>query len=249
MLRTLFDANRRLSRWLERRLPHAHDHPYDAYPTVVAERMNARPYQLLVDVGGGRSCPFAQYRRADFNTRIVAVDVAEEEIRCNRDVDETRVADIMQDLPFEAAEVDMIVSRSVLEHLTNLEAFLTASARVLKPGGAFIHFFPSRYAPFAVINRSLPQRLSRRLLYFLQPHVAGICGFPAFYDRCYESAIRRLLDAQGFEVERVDVSFYQSRYFDFFFPAFVISAMYEMVVRALGLRDLGGYVLVVARKR
>lgn len=249
MLRTLFDANRRMSRWLERRLPQAKRDPYDAYPKLVADRMNARPQQLLVDVGGGKSCPFAEYRQTGLNTRIVAVDVSEDEIRLNRDVDETRVANIMRDLPFETGEVDMIVSRSVLEHLTDLEAFIVASKRVLKPGGSFIHLLPSRYAAFAVVNRALPHRLARRILYFLQPQTAGICGFPAFYDRCYHSAIRDLLTRHDFEVERIDVSYHQSRYFDFFFPAFLVSAAYEMVVHALGARDLGAYITVIAHRR
>lgn len=249
MLRRLFDANRRLSRRLEDHLPQAREDLFDIYPKVVAERMNARPGQLVVDVGGGKSCPFAQYRRPELGTRIVAVDVADEEIRENGDVDETRVADIMRDLPFATGEVDMVVSRSVLEHLTDLEAFVAAAARVLKPGGAFIHLFPSRYALFALINRALPHRIARRVLYFLQPQVAGICGFPAFYDRTYDSAIRALLERHGFAVDEIRVSYHQSRYFDFFFPAFAASAAYEWGVRALRLRNLGAYVLVVARKR
>jgi SAM-dependent methyltransferase len=256
MIRAIFNANRRLSAALERRLPQARANPYDAYPRIVADRMNAKPRQLVVDVGGGKSCLFAAYRRPELETRIVAVDVSAEEIAQNRDVDETRVADVTKTLPFASGEVDMIVSRSVLEHLPDLEAFIVEAARVLKAGGArggaggeFIHLFPGRYALFALINRALPHRLSRRLLYFLQPQVAGICGFPAFYDRCNESAIRELLTRHGFEIERIDVNYHQSRYFDFFFPAFAASALYEMAVRALRIRDLGAYVTVIAQRK
>lgn len=211
--------------------------------------MNARRGQLVADVGGGRSCPFSKDREPEMQTRIVAVDVSHDEIKHNRDVDEARVANIMERLPFAPAEVDMIVSRSVLEHLTDLEAFVANSRTALKPGGYFIHLVPARFAPFAVINRALPAAFSKRLLYFFHPKVRGICGFPAFYDRCYHSALTRLLDAHGFDVEDSVVSYYQSRYFDFFFPAYLLSALYELVVRAAGRRDLAAYVLVVARKR
>jgi SAM-dependent methyltransferase len=210
--------------------------------------MNERPNQLVVDVGGGKSCPFAKYRRPGFGTRIVAVDVSADEIEENRDVDETRTADIMQELPFEAGEVDMIVSRSVLEHLVDLEAFVANSARVLKPGGYFIHLFPGRFAPFAIINRMFPQRLSRRILFFLHPQTVGICGFPAFYDRCSYSALARLVESRGFEIEEQRMSYYQSRYFDFFFPLYLLSVGYELLARASGLSDLSAYVLIVARK-
>lgn len=241
--------NRRASAWLELRLPQAREDLFVTYETVVAKHMNARPQQLVADVGGGRSCPFSKDRQPALGTRIIAVDVSEEEIKHNRDVDETRVANIMERLPFAPGEVDMIVSRSVLEHLTDLESFVANSRTALKSGGYFIHLIPARFAPFAVINRALPATFSKKLLYFFQPQVQGICGFPAFYDRCYHSAMSRLLDANGFDVEDSSVSYYQSRYYNFFVPAYLLSALYELVVRAAGRRDLAAYLLVVARKR
>jgi ubiquinone/menaquinone biosynthesis C-methylase UbiE len=210
--------------------------------------MNARPNQLVVDVGGGRSCSFAALRRACSGTRIIAVDISEEEIRYNRDVDERRIGDVVNDLPFGDAEVDMIVSSSVLEHLKDLEAFVRTTARVLKPGGRTIHLLPSRYAPYALINRALPSRLSKRILYFLQPQVEGVCGFPAKYDRCYYSALVALFKSHGFEIEEVRLRYYQSRYFDFFVPAYLASVTYELFARATGARNLAAYLLIVARK-
>jgi len=211
--------------------------------------MNERPNQLVVDVGGGKSCPFAKYRRPESGTRIVAVDVSEDDIKENRDVDEARTADIVQGLPFGPAEVDMIVSRSVLEHLADLEAFIANSKGVLKPGGYFIHFLPGRFAPFAIINRMLSQRLSRRILFFLHPQTVGICGFPSFYDRCSYSALARLVESPGFEIEEQRLTYYQSRYFDFFFPLYLASVGYELLARATGLPNLSAYILIVARKR
>lgn len=249
MLRAFLDVNRALSKRLERHLPQAQDDLFGAYETTVARFMNAQPNQLVVDVGGGKSCPFAKYRRPELGTRIVAVDLSAEEIGVNTDVDDARVANILEDLPFAAEEVDGIVSRSVLEHLTDLDAFLAASARVLKPGGWFVHLLPGRFAPFAIINRALPARVSRRVLYFFHPKAAGICGFPAFYDNCYHAALAGHLQAHGFEIEDCRVSYFQSRYFNFLFPVFVCSAAYELLARAAGAPNLAAYLLVVARKR
>jgi ubiquinone/menaquinone biosynthesis C-methylase UbiE len=249
MFRRFLDANRRVSHRLEGHLPQAREDLYDTYEVTVARFMNARPNQLVVDVGGGKTCPFAKYRRPELGTRIVAVDVSEEEIRANRDVDEMRVGDVMQNLPFADSEADMIVSRSVVEHLASLDAFLATSARVLKPGGAFVHLFPGRFAPFTMINRALPNWLSRRVLFFFHPTAVGIGGFPAYYDRCYYTAVERSLNAHGFELDECRISYYQSRYLNFFFPAYVVSAAYELIVRAIGWRNLGAYLLIVARKR
>jgi SAM-dependent methyltransferase len=248
MVRRFFNANRRLSKWLEQRLPQAREDLFEMYEATVARHMNERPGQLVVDVGGGKTCPFAKYRVPGNRTRIIAVDVSREEIEVNTDVDEARVANVMKELPFAASEVDMIVSRSVLEHLTSLDDFVLAAHRALKPGGYFIHLFPSRNAPFALLNRALPNSVARRIMYFFHPAAVGIGGFPAFYDHCSAAAVTRLLRGRGFEVEECRVSYYQSRYYNFFVPAYLVSAAYELVLRALRQRQFAAYVLVVARK-
>jgi SAM-dependent methyltransferase len=203
---------------------------------------------LVVDVGGGKSCPFAANRDPSRGTRIVAVYISLEELEQNLDVDEKRIADIMRELPFKDGEVDLLVSRSVLEHLEDIERFLENSSRVLKQGGHIIHMFPSKYAPFALINQLLPNSIARRLLFSIYPDAKGIAGFPASYDRCYYSAIVSLLAKHGFELVDVDLSYYQSHYFAFFLPLFLLSAFYETAVHALGAKNLCAYILLVARK-
>ena len=249
MLRRFFEINRRMSRWLERRLPQAREDLFAVYETTVARHMNARSGQLVADVGGGKGCPFSRFRQPELGTRIVAVDVEPGELRDNRDVDEARIADIMTGLPFAAREVDMIVSRSVLEHLTSVEAFIASSSSALKDGGYFIHLVPARNAPFAVLNRALPAWLSRRIMHFFHPHTVGICGFPAFYDRCDAGSLTSLLDSHGFDIEECRVSYYQSRYFEFFFPLYVVSVLYELAALATRRSALAAYVLIVARRR
>jgi SAM-dependent methyltransferase len=247
-MQRFLDANRRVCAWLERRLPHARDDFFESYPRIVASYMNARPGQLIADVGGGKRCSFARYRDPESGTRIVAIDVSDDEIKQNQDVDERRVANIMETLPFASNEVDLMVSSSVLEHLTDLDAFVTTAHDALKPGGYFIHLFPGRFAPFAMLNRAMPNRVARRLLHTFHPATDGICGFPAFYDRCSPSEITRLLERRGFHVHECRVSYYQSRYYSFFVPAYLASVAYELVIAALRRRELAAYLLVVAQK-
>jgi 2-polyprenyl-6-hydroxyphenyl methylase/3-demethylubiquinone-9 3-methyltransferase len=121
-----------------------------------------------------------------------------------------------------------------LEHLEDLESFVANSGRSLKGGGYFVHLFPCGRAPFALINRALPRRVSRKILYFFMPESKGICGFPAFYDRCYPSGIEGVLGRNGFEVVETRVSYYQSEYFSFFAPLYIASAAYELLVRGAG---------------
>lgn len=82
----------------------------------------------------------------------------------------------------------------------------------------------------------------------LVPGSAGRLGFPAHYDRTYPSEITRVLNRHGFSVADLRVSYYQSPYFESLVPLFILSALYELCVRALGLRDLAAYVVVAERR-
>jgi ubiquinone/menaquinone biosynthesis C-methylase UbiE len=240
--------NRKASKRLEAHLPHAIDILYQ-YIEVVKDVVNAMPRNaVVVDVGGGTTCPFARVLKPGASTMIIVLDISEDQLRCNNDANSRLVADVMKSLPFGNGTVDLVTSRSVLEHLGDVAAFVRHSSEVLKPGGYWIHLFPSKFAPFALINQLLPKTWSRMLVRTFFPSQKGICGFPALYDVCYCSAIVNLLLKNGFD--RVDVmpSYYQWQYFSFCFPLFVASAAYALLVWLLGLRNLAAYLLVVARK-
>lgn len=50
-------------------------------------------------------------------------------------------------LPFKSNSFDFIFSHSVFEHVKNYSESISEIARVLKPSGYCIHFFPPRYSP------------------------------------------------------------------------------------------------------
>ena len=204
----------------------------------------------MADIGAGLSLPYAKRRNPDDGVTIVGVDISEEDMASNESLDERRVADVVAGpLPFDDGELDLIVSSSVLEHLQDLEAFVAEAARVLRPGGGFIHVFPSRYASFAILNRLLPHALKRRLLHYVHPGTVGTQGFPAYYDRCYHSAYAALLRRYGFEVDRTRASYYGSApYFSIFFPAYALVLGLEVLAKATGNLDLCTTLLVSARK-
>jgi ubiquinone/menaquinone biosynthesis C-methylase UbiE len=239
--------NRSLSAKLTERFPHTRVDVQRLYEQRVAELINSRPGLTVVDVGGGKQCHFARYRRPELGTRIVAVDVDPAEMADNLDVDEKRVADA-KSLPFADGEVDMLVSRSVLEHVKDVGAFVHEASRVVKPGGYTVHVFPSRFAPFSIANQLLPRRVSRRLLHTFMPGSEGILGFPAYYDHCYYGGMTSLLAEAGFEVVEARVSYSESDYFAFLLPLYLVDLLWDALVHRLGARNLAATVLVVGRK-
>jgi SAM-dependent methyltransferase len=248
--RKFVSANKRVSYRIERHLPQRRLDIQAMYDQTVATRMARLPSRaVVVDVGAGKECTFARSRKRDAEVRVIGVDRSSDELAENRDVDEKRVADVTLGLPFETGEVDMVVSRSVIEHLRDSESFVREASRVLKPGGYCIHLFASKFAPFAIANRMLPAKVATKLLDTMHPECAGKLGFESHYDKTYVSGMRALLIRNGFEVENVLVSYYQSGYYNFFLPLYLLSAIYELLVQALRAENLAAKVMIVAKKR
>jgi ubiquinone/menaquinone biosynthesis C-methylase UbiE len=202
----------------------------------------------FVDLGGGRSCVYASAVPRDRGVRLVAVDISAEELAHNADADVTMVADVARALPFSDGEVDLLVSRVVLEHVDGVPAAIANIHRVLKPGGRTIHFVPGRYATFALAARLLPFKPLLRLLHFAIPGSVGVVEFDVYYDQTDPVALERLFRAAGFREVTVTWTSAQADYFKSFLPAYVLVAAYQTVVRALGLRRLAAYVMVDARR-
>jgi SAM-dependent methyltransferase len=250
LLARFFAANRRLVMATEARLPAVFKrHLHTVYKYRVADLVNRRPGQVVVDVGGGKECPFLPFVAEPRLHLIFAIDYSEAELRRNRSLEGRIVADASAgSLPFCDGVADLVVSRSVMEHLPDNAAFLANCARLLRPGGTIVHTFPCKFAPFALLNQLLPNWLTRRLIARLQPQWQDDCGFRAYYDRCYFSAISSLLVRNGFSNPSFVFRYYQSIYFDFFYPLYVVMLLYDLLVAALGIRNLACAVLISAER-
>jgi SAM-dependent methyltransferase len=249
ILRAALNWNVSLSDALERRLPTEFTRSLlYLHELSAAELMNARAGQTVVDVGGGYLCPFAQRRRPELGTRIVALDIDEEQLKANRTADLRAVADAARALPLADRSVDLVVTRSVMEHLPDTKRFLDESFRALKPGACAIHVFPCRNAPFSLLNRLLPNAVSKWLLAALFPQWKGEVGFPAFYMNCtYREMLLRLGEA-GYAIERLELRYYQAIYYKFYFPAYLLMLLYDYALWRFDARRLACQILVVARR-
>ena len=248
MIRRFFNWNRQVCEIIGRPFPHVKGHLHEAYPAAVNAFIARSPQATILDVGSGKTCPYAGSFRSVGEGRIIGIDVSLDEISQNSDLDEAHVADITMELPFADKTFDAVVSRSVLEHLTDQEGFFREAMRVLKPGGVFIHMLPNKFAPFALLNQLLPNSVSRNLLSFTWESIKGICGFPAHYDKCYPTGFDNLFAKHGFKNISIRVSYYQSFYYAFFFPFYMTSMLYEVIVSSLRIRNLCAHLLIYAER-
>jgi ubiquinone/menaquinone biosynthesis C-methylase UbiE len=202
----------------------------------------------VVDVGGGRSCAFADAVPRDRGVRIVAVDISSEELAHNEDVDETRVSDVAQGLPFGDGEVDLVVTRTLLEHVKGVPAAICHIGRIVKPNGTTLHLVPGRYSLFGLAARLLPFGPLKWLVHAVRPETRGQVEFPVHYDHCHPAALERLFRAAGFRNVKIEICWSQSSYFAPILPGFILVALYQAIVRRLGVRALAAYMIVHAER-
>lgn len=248
MIKEFFSWNRQVCEKIGLLFPHVRAHNLLDYSQVVADFLKSRPGATVLDVGAGKTSLFVEYLQDATKVKIVGVDVSENEMLRNPDLTDRVVADVCQPLDFPDCSFDAIVSHSVLEHIDSQTQFFAEATRLLKPGGAFIHWIPNRFALFALLNQVLPNSISRKMIHYTWTDAVGYCGFPARYDKCYPNAINRLLRANGYINSSIKKSYYSSSYFAFFLPIYLVSLLYEAFVYSLKFNHAASYLLVFAEK-
>jgi SAM-dependent methyltransferase len=228
----------------------ASDKPlWEEYDRQVHEAIgNLADSSIVVDLGGGRRCLYTGSVRDDQDLRMIAVDISAEELALNRDVTETRVADVVERLPFDDGSVDLIVSRTLLEHVDGVPQAVRNMWLALKPGGQTIHFVPCRYSLFGLASRALPHKVTVRALHAIDPTTREQVEFPTVYDHCYPSAMRRVFAAAGFRSVHIDVCWAQPGYFESLVPVFLLTSLYESFVKSRGMEDAAAYMIVRAQR-
>ena len=257
LTRTIKTAVRRFINWnkslcngLEWRLPRAFTRSlFHLHELTAAEAMLERDGQTVVDVGGGQFCALSQYRDPESGTTIIAIDILLEQIAWNRSVDFGIVADVGRSIPLRDSSVDLIVTRSVLEHLEDNRSFFDECRRVLRQGGKSIHVFPGRFAPFALVNQLIPHSWAERFLDAFIRESRGHSGFPAHYHDCYDRAMRRRNLSAGLVPVTLHYRYYQAVYVKFFVPFYLMMVAYDLLLYCFDVRPLAAQILLVAEKQ
>lgn len=222
-------------------------HAYTRYDEVGADLLHRGPRTVL-DVGAGKQWHFSPTFKGP-GMKLIGFDIDIAEMSDNALLDQKICGDACESLRVPDQSVDLIMGRAVIEHLHDTASFLRSANRALKEGGHLIVTFPSRYAPFAVLNRILPRKVSRWILSHLVPNSVGILGFEAFYDSTSFREFKQILIGAGFEIEQAYASYFSSSYYRFLAPLFVIGLTYDYLCYALGNPRFASYFMFVARKR
>lgn len=247
MLRAVVNANRR---WSKRITPaHFEEANVHSMFAKISSILISPPDTIRVlDAGAGSSWFLPRDYKPRYGLYLIGADIDLEELEQNEALDEKIVCDVCTNIPIEDGSIDLITAFSGIEHFPNNLGFLQECYRTLRPGGRLVAQFPGRYAPFAVLNRSLPERMKRFLLKVLIPGSEGVLGFKAFYDRTNYSAFSRIARTAGFDIEYHFPGYFSSDYFAFCLPLYIVSLVFDLLRFSVGAKNLASYNLFVLVK-
>jgi 2-polyprenyl-3-methyl-5-hydroxy-6-metoxy-1,4-benzoquinol methylase len=201
----------------------------------------------VLDVGGGRTPCIPPRLAAAYGLHVTGLDLAEDELlKAEPGSYADRIIGDVATVPIPGS-FDLILSRTVLEHVKDNRSAIRNLAASLADGGVMAHLVPCRYAPYAIVNRLLGNRLARRLLWTIYPTHAGVSGFQAYYDRCLPTQMAALCLANGLEVAELTPHFV-SDYCRFFAPAHILDLCRQRLMQKTGIANLAETFIIVARK-
>lgn len=217
-------------------------HHNDRYRDEILQRLG--PHSVLLDAGAGElgfTKEFAPKVRL-----AVGTDMGTMRPVANGPV---AVQSNLEQLPFKDASVDIIISMSVVEHLTNPEASFRELSRVLKPSGMLIAQTPSKYDYVSLLAHVTPFGFHRWLLSRLLDRREEDV-FPTCFRANTRKDMLACLEAAQL-IPRKIMFFNQYPAYLMFWPLlFRLGILYERLTsRYEALAQLRGWMLVVAEKQ
>ena len=210
-----------------------------------AIRRHLEPGARMLDAGCGR---YLRHCR-DFAgiANVVGVDLENSFETDNRCPPFAVRADVGA-LPFPSEYFDMVISRSVVEHLENPAQVFREFFRVLRPGGKVVIITPNLYDYVSLIAAVTPYRLHRSLVSRIF-QVPEDDVFPTLYRANTMSALRKAMTAAGLVEREMDTINHYPAYLMFSPMLFRLGVLYERLTSLRWLRSLRGSILCVFEKQ
>ena len=148
-------------------------------------------------------------------------------------------------MPMESSRFDVIVIRSVMEHVAEPHAVFTELARVLRPGGVVLMNLPNKWDYVSVLARLSGGLKSTALRHTLDPQWED---FPVYYRANTKRALVGALNGTGLSLETFRPLPSEPSYLSFFVPFYLLGAFYQFAISVLALDFLQPAFLVMLRK-
>lgn len=113
---------------------------------------------VVLEIGCGRTPGYGVLESLKHISFFVGLDMDFNHLKLiNKDICKPVYGDAHFE-PFTDASFNVIICRSVLEHIECPEKFVQSIDRILKPGGFFIFLTPNKWSYFSVVSRLMPNK-------------------------------------------------------------------------------------------
>lgn len=218
------------------------EHPYRRFERDV-ERL-LKPTATVLDAGCGRTAPVLGKFRGKAG-RLIGIDVVDFPARISGiELYKTNLAST----GLEDASIDLIMARSVMEHVSDPMTVYSEFARVLRPGGHFVFLTANLWDYASLIASAIPNRFHPWIVARTEGREEQDV-FPIEYKSNTRRAIRRAASHAGLTVERFEYLGQYPCYFMFNGALFLAATAYEKLIGSCrGLNWLRGWILCTLSK-
>ncbi|TMH03087.1 MAG: class I SAM-dependent methyltransferase [Betaproteobacteria bacterium] len=218
------------------------EHPYLTFERHVDKYL--QPDHTLLDAGCGRTAPVL-VKYLGRARRLIGVDLVD--FPAPIDGVELLKNDLSA-IPIEDGSVDIVMCRSVMEHVVDPLAVYSEMNRILRPKGYFI-FLTGNFWDYAALAATIvPNRLHPWIVSKVQGR-APMDVFPTAYKTNTSAAVKKWASATGFQISSFQYLGQYPAYFMFNGFLFLVASAYEKLLRnSERLRFFRGWILVVLRK-
>lgn len=217
------------------------DHPYRMFEREVERYLRAE--HILLDAGCGRTAPvLAKYQGKA--RRLIGVDLV--------DFDAVHGIELLKNdlasISLRSESVDIVMARSVMEHLSDPAAVYAELFRVVKPGGYVIFLTANLWDYASLVAKIVPNRFHPAIVARTEGR-AEHDVFPVAYRTNTRRAVRKWARHAGFDVVSFRYLGQYPSYFMFNGFLFLLATAYEKLVSGIAaLNFLQGWILVTFRK-
>jgi len=218
------------------------EHPYRIFESRIESIVNKS--SIILDVGCGRTAPVLK-KFIGKAQKLIGVDL-EKPVEIP-----TEIKYIMSDISnmdIPSNSIDIVISRSVLEHIENPNSVFMEIRRVLKLRGSFIFLTPNLFDYVSIASKILPSRFHKTIISRIEGRKVDDV-FPTCYKANTYKAIKKLSNNCHFEIVSFEwLGQYPSSLM--FNPyLFLIGTIYEKIISKFELlKFLRGWLLVHLRK-
>ncbi len=217
-------------------------HPYRTFEDRVSELL--QPSATLLDAGCGRGMPVLR-KYLNQGSRLIGVEMVE-----FLDVPpgiETFNSDLAH-IPLPDGCIDLIMSRSVFEHLEDPAAVYQEFYRILRPGGQVVFLTANMWDYATLIARLVPNRFHARIVKAVEGRPEEDT-FPIAYRTNTRADVHRLSVQSGLKVKSFEYLNQYPNYLMFNGALFLLGVAYERITSRFNLlRFLRGWILVTLKK-